>query len=709
MQNKSPSPRSPYVDARLSFSLTYAIGTLLLAALTLLCYLSDPDGSYVLPAALLFAFYLVIGGILLTVYLLRTRRMREVLSAADDMTTQIGDVFKYVIDLPYAISDSRGNVKVINRALQEILSFRSPLCNIPLSSFCSISIQDIIRSAGEPREVRFARAISPDGEIVPGAHGFHVRLGADGRRYEVIAYSMRLRGQDYYMITFHDISDYLELREKMEREDPIVAYIVLDNLQELAQYVRVSYRSAANDIENILKEWASEMGGMLREYDRDKFLMICSADTLRRCIEDNFSILNRVRQVKLGDNSFPVTISMGIAAVGGSFKAREAAASAALDIALQRGGDQVAIKRPDGISFFGGRVKTMQSNTSIISRVNAGQLCALMAQAGNIIIMAHRNPDFDAIGACIGTARLAMCATAGKGTQIRIVTNRQNEDFRLCAEHLGNHAIYDDLFVDATGASDLVRSDSLLIMVDVNNVNIVEAPDVVKNVANIAIIDHHRQFEVFDFAPVLSYIHPTASSASELIAEMIEQSPHADALRKEEATLLLAGIMLDTKNFTHSTGAQTFSAVHYLYEKGAHTNVTRLFFYETLDELITASDFGSRTRIYRDRIAITWLTPDRSRAGRINERVAAAKAADRLLTVRGIEASFALVNVGDSVSISARSGDAINVQIIMEKLGGGGHFDMAGAQVKETSLAYACELLKAAIDDYLDHDVQEKK
>ncbi|MBR0443718.1 MAG: DHH family phosphoesterase, partial [Clostridia bacterium] len=454
---------------------------------------------------------------------------------------------------------------------------------------------------------------------------------------------------------------------------------------------------------------AGEMGGLVREYDRDKFLMICSAEALQRCIEDNFSIMNRVRAVKLGDNSFPVTISMGIAAVGGSFRAREAAASAALDIALQRGGDQVAIKRDDGISFFGGRVKTMQSNTSIVSRVNSNQLCALMAQAGNVIIMGHRNPDFDAIGACVGAARLAMCAVGNKKTPIHVVMNRECEDFRICAEHLSSSAIYNDLFVDAQDAQDLVRSDSLLVIVDANNVGIVEAPEVVANVANIAIIDHHRQFEVFDFAPVLSYIQPSASSCCELIAEMIEQSPYADALRKEEATLLLAGIMLDTKNFTHSTGAQTFSAVHYLYSKGAHTNVTRLFFYESFDELITASDFGSRTRIYRDRIAITWLGSDQHRSDKINERVAAAKAADRLLTVRGIDASFALVSSGDAVSISARSGDAINVQIIMEKLGGGGHFDMAGAQIKSTSLTYACELLKGAIDDYLDHDLADNK
>ncbi len=709
MQNKPKTPRATAADARLPFSLCYAIGVVLLSGLATLCYLSFPDSSLVLYSLILFFIYTLLGGCMLMAYLVRVHRLREVMDAAEDMTSEIDDVFKYVIDLPYAISDSRGNVKVINRALQDILGFRSPICNIPLSTFCTIGIQDIIRSTGESREVRFARALSAGGEVIPGAHGFHIRMGGDGRRYELIAYGMRLRGQDYYMITFHDVSDYLELREKMERENPIVAYIVLDNLQELAQYVRVSHRSAANEIENILKEWAAGMGGLLREYDRDKYLLVLSAEALQNCIEDNFSILNRVRQVKLGDNSFPVTISMGVAAVGGSFKEREEAASAALDIALQRGGDQVAIKRADGVSFFGGRVKTIQSNTSIISRVNANQLCALIAQAGNVIIMAHRNPDFDAIGACVGAARLAMCAAGNRKIDVRVVMNRECEDFRLCAEHLGNHAIYDDLFVDAHNALDLVRSDSLLILVDVNNVNIVEAPDVVKNVASIAIIDHHRQFEVFDFAPVLSYIHPTASSASELIAEMIEQSSFADALRKEEATLLLAGIMLDTKNFTHSTGAQTFSAVHYLYEKGAHTNVTRLFFYESLDEMITASDFGSRTRIYRGRIAITWLNTDTSRAEKINERVAAAKAADRLLTVRGIEASFALVSIGNSVSISARSGDAINVQIIMEKLGGGGHFDMAGAQIKDATLMYACELLKQAIDEYLDNEAAERK
>ncbi len=710
MQNKSQTP-APGGNARMPFALCLGVGALLLTVLNILCYLDNPGSALSRDGIIFLLIYVGVCGFVYAAYALQARRVQQLRRVEQSMDTEVYDIFKYIIDIPYAIVDAKGNVKVVNRALQELLDLRSPITGIPLSSFCSISMPDIIRSVGEPIEARRAKALTPAGEIVPGAHGFHIRIG--DRRYELFSYILRLRGQDFYFITFNDVSDYLELRELTEEQAPVVAYIVLDNLQELAQYVRVSYRSAANEIENILKTWAGEMNGLLQEYDRDKFLLICSAKALQGCIENNFDIMNRIRRVKLGDNSFPVTISIGIATTGVNFRERAMAASSALDIALQRGGDQVALKRADGMTFFGGRVKTIQNNTSIISRVNSNQLCALMAQAGNILIMGHRNPDFDAIGACVGLARLALCAVRGKETEVKIVMNLTCDDFLTCAEHLGNHALYDGMFVDAAEGLDLIRSDTLLIIADANNVGIVEAPDIVRNVANIAIIDHHRQYEVFDFTPVLSYIHPTASSASELVAEMLEQSPFADALLKEEATLLLAGIMLDTKNFTHSTGEQTFSAVHYLYEKGAHTNVTRLFFSESMDDLLTASDFGARARIYRGRIAITWLNPGQVRSETINTRVAAAKAADKLLTVRGVDASFALVSIKSgntpTVSISARSSDAINVQIIMEKLGGGGHFDMAGAQLKGTTMAYACELLKAAIDDYLDHEADKNK
>ena len=314
--------------------------------------------------------------------------------------------------------------------------------------------------------------------------------------------------------------------------------------------------------------------------------------------------------------------------------------------------------------------------------------------------MGHRNPDFDAIGGTVGIARLAI-SVKKSAASVRIVTALESPDFKACYDMLSPLPEYKSIFVDATEGLDLVRSDTLLIIVDVNNIKIVESPDIAHSVANIAIIDHHRQFEVFNFKPVLSYIHPTASSTCELVSEMIQQSKYADQLTKEEATILLAGIMLDTKNFTHSAGAQTFSAVHYLYERGAHTNVSRTFFNEDIEDLLTISDFGTKARIYRDIVAITWM--DGTGNDIAANRISAAKAADKLLTLKGIDATFALIKTGDVISISARSNEKINVQLVLEKLGGGGHFDMAGAQINSSSITAVSSMLKDAIDDYIDN------
>jgi c-di-AMP phosphodiesterase-like protein len=314
--------------------------------------------------------------------------------------------------------------------------------------------------------------------------------------------------------------------------------------------------------------------------------------------------------------------------------------------------------------------------------------------------MGHRNPDFDAIGATVGIARLAM-SVKKSSAGVRIVTDLDSHDFAACYETLSTLPEYKSIFIDSTAGLDLVRSDTLLIVVDVNNINIVESPDIAHSVANIAIIDHHRQFEVFNFKPVLNYIHPTASSTCELVSEMVEQSKYSDQLAKEEATILLAGIMLDTKNFTHGAGAQTFSAVHYLYERGAHTNVSRNFFNEDIEDLLTISDFGTKARIYRDIVAITWMNGTGNDIA--SNRISAAKAADKLLTLKGIDASFALVQTGDVVSISARSNEKINVQLVLEKLGGGGHFDMAGAQVSSSEIKEVSARLREAIDEYIDN------
>jgi c-di-AMP phosphodiesterase-like protein len=399
---------------------------------------------------------------------------------------------------------------------------------------------------------------------------------------------------------------------------------------------------------------------------------------------------------------------MGIADVDGTMAERERAANAALEMALQRGGNQVALQRRgiSGLTYFGGAHKTLESNTSISSRVSAHLLEHRLADCDNVLIMAHANPDFDAIGSTVGAYRLCRSILDRKGrrkTTIHIVTNKNCDAFSICYGHLAHLPEYERVFIDKNAARQLVTTKTVLIITDVSNPFIFESPQLAgcisaqNGVSNIAVIDHHRLVSELPFEPFLHYIETTKSSASEIVAEILQQSDYADTLLKEEANLLLAGIMLDTHNFTRSAGAQTFEITYYLYGRNAHTEVVRDFFNAPINEFLVAGDFDAHTRIYSDRFAITWLSEDHTPTS--EDRIAAARAADKLLTLRGVEASFALALVPGGVAISARSKGKINVQLIMEKLDGGGHFDMAGAQVAG-DVARAYDRLTAAIDEY---------
>lgn len=696
---------SLHIDLRVPFAVSFATGLVLLAACTVIGYLNHPALSmswFGLGAALVFIF---VSGILFAIYLARHARLREAVMTADQVNTDVYDMFRYVIDVPYAVIGRDGVVKIINSALQDILGYHSPVCNIRLSEFCPIPVDIIAVSAHGAKASAHDSDLLPDGPIT--------RLG-DGKRYELQSYPMRIDGEEYFFTVFRDVNSLLEIKERADRENPVVAYIAIDNLQELTQFVRASYRETATRIEQILIDWVQSLNGMIREYDRDKYMAVFSEEMLEVCIADRFGILSRVMDVRIGDNTFPVSVSMGIAAIRGSMQEKERAAYAALEVALSRGGNQVALRRDVGgtLEYFGGTHKILESNSSINSRVSAGVLATKIRECGNVLIMGHANPDFDSIGACVGAARFTMSVLAAKAAEqelspaemprVRIVMDRKCDNFRTCFAHLAGMEEYREMFIDREAGMNAVTSDTLLIIVDANNRFIFEAPDLPGSVSHIALIDHHRLVKEPDFSPFLNYIEPTKSSASEIISEMMQQSEYADCLQKEEANLLLSGIMLDTHNFTRNAGAQTFEITHYLYSRGAHTSVVREFFNQELEDMRIASAFDSMARIYRDVIAITWLST--SKEPTPEDRVAASKAADSLLSLKGIEASFAMVLMEDTVVISGRSKGVINVQLILEKLQGGGHFDMAGAQVKGTTLAGACELLKGAIDEYFDYD-----
>ncbi len=692
-------------DLRAPMIVCAIVGAVLLGMLLAILYAVEDLADMRLYGIILFFVYLGVVGLILTAYLCRYGRVRRADDAAELMTTEISDMFRYVVDIPYAIVDDAGVVKIVSGALQDLLQFRSPVCNVPLSSFCSVPIKDVIayaQNGGQVRDITF----NEDGVPIDNTKPMITEI--DGKKYGLRCYILRSRGKDYYFIVFNDVTELLALQRVMYETEPVVAYIVIDSLQELAQYIRVSYRTAVNEIEAKLKEWATSFGGMLREYEREKYLLVFNRAALDRCVRGKFPILDTVRSIRLGDNSFPVTVSIGVGAIDGTFEDKERAAGDALDVALQKGGDQAAVNDGKSVTTYGGRVNTMAGSTTITSRVNSQHLCRLMKNAGNVLIMGHRAPDYDSVGSCVGLARLAICARGGDTSKIRIVVNRDHVNFRLCYDLLATLPEYRSMFIGGDTALDSVRSDTLLIMSDVNNVFNTEAPKLLKCVSDVVIIDHHRrQDQLYEFKPLMTYIRPGVSAASELVSEMLEFSPHHDALLKEEANLMLAGMMLDTKNFTTGVGMQTFSAVHYLYERGAHANVVRRFFTETMSNLFTASDIDGRTRTYRDKIALTWLSVDH--AATEEDNIAVAKAADKLMNIDGIEASFALLRAENTVTVSARSHDKINVQIIMQKLGGGGHYDMAGARMTNISLEEACRKLKTALDDYMDNEYESEK
>lgn len=688
-------------DLRPPLVICAVIGATLLAFSFGIAYLV-PEGKLWIYVVALGGIYAVSVGGTLWAYFVRHRRITLANDASELMSTEVSDMFRYVVDTPYAIINEHGSVKIVSGALQDILQLRSPICNVPIASFCTVPMKDIVAYAQNGGQVRDI-TVTEDGVPIDNTQPMITEI--EGKKYELRCYMMRSRGKEYYFVVFHDVSELLAMQKKQYEDEPVVAYIVIDSLQELAQYIRVSYRTAVNEIEGKLKEWAAGLGGMLREYEREKYLLVFTRSALDRCIRNKFRILDTVRAIKLGDNSFPVTVSIGVGAVGGSFEDKERAASDALDIALQKGGDQVAVNDGKSITPYGGRTNTMYGSTTITSRVNSEHLCNLMRQAGNVLIMGHRSPDYDSIGSCVGLARLAMCAR-GDASKIRVVVNRDHVNFRICYDLLAAIPEYRSMFISADTAMDAVRSDTLLIMSDVNNVMNTESPRLLKCVKDIVIVDHHRrQDQLYEFKPLMTYIRPAVAAASELVSEMLEYSPHRDALLKEEANLMLAGLMLDTKNFTQGAGMQTFSAVNYLYRRGAHANAIRNFFTESMSNLFTACDIDSRTRTYREKVALTWLSVDH--AATEADNIAIAKAADKLMTIDGIEASFALLRAENTVTVSARSRDKINVQIIMQKLGGGGHFDMAGARLTHTTLEEASVQLKDAIDDYLDNEYEQ--
>ncbi len=530
-----------------------------------------------------------------------------------------------------------------------------------------------------------------DGEI--GKRVVDTIVPFKGKDYIVIEDPIRDGDKSYYLLTLRDTTELLQVKQKMKDEEKVVSYVIVDNLEDLLQFEQEKYRSAANRIEEYIREWADSVGGLVKEYERDKYIFIFESQYLDKFLADKFDILDKVRDIRVGSGNIPVTISIGVAKVDGTMAERENAAHIALDMALQRGGDQAVVKYDDKIEFYGGRTNAVQRRTKVRARVVANELVSLMAKAGNIIIMGHKFPDYDAFGASIGMARLAMLC----GVKFNIVTNFKSVNVKKCMKFFENDETYKGVFVDSAKGLDLIRSDTLLVVVDVNNAEMFESKDIAENVSNIVIVDHHRKTAEFKKQPLVSYIEPSSSSASELVTEILEQALPINALQKNEANMLYAGIVLDTKQFSKGTGTKTYAAAMFLRDNKASYEGVENLFKKSVKDYRQEAQFGGKLEMYRNCMAIAY---NEFGTDENSDRISASRVADELLMLEGIAASFTLVKVGNVVHISARSNGTINVQLILESLNGGGRFDAAGAQVKDTINSTLIRL-KASIDAYI--------
>lgn len=498
----------------------------------------------------------------------------------------------------------------------------------------------------------------------------------------------------YYCITvWSDITELTNLRKAIVDTNPLIGFIVVDNSTEINQNAQENYRSASAKVSVVLGEWAEKYKAIIKEYERDKYIVFFNEKYLADMMASKFDILDNIRNTTEDELGVPLTISIGVCKVDGSLEKKERVAVQALDLALQRGGDQAVVKSDEETSFFGGRTKTMQKFTKIRSRIIANNLVSLIDSSENVIIMGHKYTDYDSIGACIGVSRLVK----SRNKKVNVIVNINDQNLKVVMAKLDDTDEYDDMFVDAVTAQDLLRSTTLVIIVDVNNKNLFEAPDIYYNASNVAIIDHHRKTEDFNREVQISYIEPSASSASELVCEILEQVLPSNTLPKDEAELLLAGIILDTKNFTGNSGVRTFGAAGYLRGEGAVPADTQLIFKEGYEDYIKLTKIMSTAYKYNDNIVIAY----NERVSDEKEKILAAKAADSFLNVNGVLASFVLCMVENVVHVSARSTGTINVQLILERIGGGGRYDVAGAQLPNIDLYYAKNLLEKAIEDYL--------
>ena len=624
----------------------------------------------------------IIAFVLIVIYTIWTNQKRkaEISEHINELTLNIDKAAQSTIinsPFPLVVLETNGNI------IWKSSKFIKEFANVDIGNYLNDIIKELKIKLEKPEENN--TSVSE-------------RMKIGEKTYKIIGEYTKIKDREHkntqeYMATiyFLDETDYIELLQKYNNSKVCMGIVVIDNYEELMQRATEEEKlSLTSRIEKSTYNWINKYNGVGIKSERDTYICVFEQEYVEKIKEDKFEILDEIKEIKTQDK-LQSTLSIAISEDGETNLEKYKSAKAVIDIALGRGGDQAIIKQGGKYYFFGGRTQEVEKRTKVKARIVAEALQELMHVASNIIIMGHTNSDIDAMGSAMGVYRIAKFLEK----EVYIVNETNGTSLDNFINDLKENEEYKDVLIDKSTTLNKINQDSLLVVVDTDKRNYVEVPELLEKTDKIVVIDHHRRGTDYIENAILTFHEVYASSACELVTELIEYSENDIKLTTFEVEALYAGIMMDTKNFTFKTGVRTFEAAAYLRKCGVDIIKVKKWFQSDLETYNKISEIVAKSEIIDGNIAISIYEKEDADAN-----ITCAKAADELLTISNITASFVIGKMGEQICISGRSIGDINVQLILEKLGGGGHITVAGAQIEGMTVEEVKQELINRINEY---------
>ena len=598
-------------------------------------------------------------------YYINQKRKSEISETLQDLTLTVDSAAKTSLinsPFPLIVVENDGNI------IWKSSRFVSEFANIDINTYVTdinLDIKDIVKKSREKTNKEDIIRQVDIGDKTYKVIGKYIKYSKNRDR----------KSKKEYMVIlyFIDETENIKLREEYEDSKSCIGIVMIDNYEEMMLRLETEEKPQITaEIDKCIYDWANETEGVLIKVEKDRYIYFFEQRYLEKIKEEKFSILDKIKEINTNEK-VQFTLSIAISNEGITDREKYKSAQTAMDIVLGRGGDQAVIRENEIYKFFGGRAQEVEKRTKVKARIVAHALENLIKECQKVMIMGHTNPDMDAIGSCMGIYRLAK--TVGKDAYI--ICDKSVATLENFMKTIEKDTEYEDIIINKEVAEENIDEDTLLVIVDTNKINYVEAPELIDKTKKVVVIDHHRRSTDYIDSATLIFQEVYASSAAELVTELLQYVENKVTLKKIEAESLYAGIMMDTKNFTFKTGVRTFEAAAYLRRCGVDIIRVKKWFQSDLESFNKIADIVKKAEIVNETIAISTYDKKTKEANLI-----CAKAADELLTISDITASFVIGNLGDKICISGRSIGDINVQIILEKLGGGGHITLAGAQVE---------------------------